>query len=339
MRKSRTTAGPMGLLFVFYAAMAGLALYGQSDGLMVWMELDRVPALAVAAAVELLAAVLFAFADWRRVAFGEQAIAARLLSVSVALGVAVMNYRGHLGNAGQTALYTGASLAGYAVLVLHTEARRRDALRAAGRLPAQAPAYGLALWLRMPGTVWRARQLATADPSLGVYDSIAAAVSEKATAIRHKAIAAALRRKLTTSLDPISADIAMVSYDLDRVASLLAESVDYGRLTAILAADIDPARLSPASGIASADMGSDERPDSGATTRRVRPVASVPTQDLVAAMSARDPKLQPAAIAKAVGVTDRTVRRHLSKLAGQVSGEGADSRPFSAVVPDALAMG
>lgn len=338
MRKP-TTAGPMALLSVFYAAMAGLALYGQSDGLILWLGIDRWSALAVGAAIELLAAVLFTFADWRRVAFGEQAIAARLLSVSVALGVAVMNYRGHLGNTGQLALFTGASLAGYAVLVLHTEARRRDALRAAHRLPAQAPVYGLGLWLRMPGTVWRARQLATADGSLGVHDSIAAAVAEKATAVRHRAIARALRAKLSADLDPISADIAMVSYDLDEVAARLAASVDYGRLTAILAADIDPSRLTPASGVTPVETGHDERADSGSATRRVRPVASVPTQDLVAAMSARDPEMPAAKIAKAVGVTDRTVRRHLRKLADQVSGNEADSRPAAAVIPGALAMG
>src|SRR5918998_5946036 len=124
--------GPLGLLFVFYLAMAGLALYGQSDGLMTWLGIDRWYALAAGFAIELLAAVLLGFADWRRTHRGEQAIAARVLSVAVALGVAALNWYGHDTSIGQRMLFTGASLAGYAVWTLHSNARRRDALRAAG---------------------------------------------------------------------------------------------------------------------------------------------------------------------------------------------------------------
>src|SRR4051812_46668212 len=107
--------GPMQLLAGFYAAMAAIALYGQSDGVMTWLHVNRTVAVAVGAAVELLAAVLFAFADWRRTNQGEQALAARALSITVALGVAAMNFYGHEASTGQRMLFTGASLAGYAV--------------------------------------------------------------------------------------------------------------------------------------------------------------------------------------------------------------------------------
>src|SRR5262245_37323094 len=189
--------GPMHLLAGFYAAMAAIALYGQSDGLMMWLHITRPLAVAVGAAIELLAAVLFAFADWRRTHHGEQAVAARALSIAVALGVAAMNYYGHETSVGQRMLFTGASLAGYAVWVLHTNARRRDALRAAGRLAAQPPVYGLAQWLRAPRTTWRARLLATTYPQMGVRESLAAATDELTTAARHAAIEKALRRKLS----------------------------------------------------------------------------------------------------------------------------------------------
>lgn len=242
MKTSMRATGPMHLLGAFYAAMAGLALYGQSDGLMTWLGVDRVWALAVAVAVELLAAVLFAFADWRRTHHGERAVAARLLSVVVALGVAAMNYYGHHG-VGDTAVYTGASLAGYSVWVLHTEARRRDALRAANRLPAQPPVYGLALWLRTPGLVARARQLAIADPTLGVHDSIVAAETEAATAVRRRATVAALRVLVAQDLDPVTARVTLASCDLDQVAAGIADGIDYDRLTERIVANIAPVWL------------------------------------------------------------------------------------------------
>lgn len=321
MRKP-TTAGPMALLSVFYAAMAGLALYGQSDGLMSWMAIDRIPALAVALAVELLAAVLFAFADWRRVAFGEQAIAARLLSVSVALGVAAMNFYGHEGNIGTTALYTGASLAGYAVLVLHTEARRRDALRAAGRLPAQAPAYGLALWLRMPATVWRARQLAVADPVLGVYDSIAAAETEAATAVRHRALVAALRVAVARDLDPVTGRVALASCDLDAVAVHVAEGMDYNRLAARFVADIAPVW----SGSADADVPprTDEVPAEGSQAGTRRKAATKMTRrpvEVTRAMAAEalaKPGATRASVAKKLRITERRLRQILNEATGEL---------------------
>ena len=327
--------GPLHLLFVFYLAMAGLALYGQSDGLMTWLGITRLAALAVGLAIELLAAVLLGFADWRRTDRGEQAIAARLLSVAVALGVAALNWYGHDTSVGQRMLFTGASLAGYAVWTLHSNARRRDALRAANRLAAQPPVFGVAAWLRAPKTVWRARQLATADPALSVHTAIGQARTELATEARQRAIAAALRRKLSRSLDATSAEIAMVSYDLDEVAARLAASVDYARLTGLLAADIHADRIAagtngkrrtPPTTAEAARVNDADKPQTktpAASRRKATPKPDASTR-IRAAIQAH-PDATQADIARIARTTDRTVRRVLSALRTEtdVSPEGA----------------
>ena len=323
---SRAGSGPLHLLAVFYAAMAGLALYGQSDGLMAWLGVPRLVALGVALAVELLAAVLFAFADWRRTRHGEQAYAARTLSVAVAAGVAAMNFYGHEANPALRALFTGASLAGYGVWVLHTNARRRDALRAAGRLAGQAPVFGISAWLRAPRMIWRARQLAVADPSLSVHTAISKASTDQAREARQAAIAAALRRKLAASLDGVSAEIAMVSYDLDEVAARLAASVDYDRLTGLLAADIHPDRIAagrPTKRHAT-NLDPDATVDGGhivdadkpqprprSTPRRVKTVRPDAAARVRTALAAH-PNATQAEIARVAATSTRTVRRVLS---------------------------
>lgn len=306
-------SGPLYLLSVFYLVMAGLALYGQSESLMVWLDVDRIPALGVGGAIELLAAVLFAFADWRRTYHGERAIAARVLSVLVALGVAGLNFSGHLGTLGTCALFTGASLAAFAVLVLHTNARRRDALRALGKLPATPPDYGLAQTLRHPWITRRARALAIADPSLGVHGSLAAAKAAIRLERRHKAIAQALRAKLARSVDPTTATIAVHTYDLDRIAARLAAEADYDGLTALVAADITPVLLT-----ASADAAATRRiarkadgDDNSATAKPATRRQS--TAERVAKTVAKTPTATTAQVAAKLGVSERTVQRHWPK--------------------------
>jgi hypothetical protein len=238
-----TRQGPLRLLGVFYAAMAGIALYGLSGGLMLWLHAPRLLALPVAVGIELLAAVLFAFADWRRTDKAEKAIAARLLSVVVALGVAGMNWAGHLDQPGPRVLFVGSSLAGYCVWVLHTNARRRDKLRDIGKLSPTGPDYPLAQWMTHPWITRRARTLALKDESLGLYGSLAAAQEQIRTERRQKAIAALLRRKLAGGKDRLAAQIATTTYDLDDLARRLADAADYEGLAVLLGRDLNPARL------------------------------------------------------------------------------------------------
>jgi len=331
MTTTRRARGPLNLLAVFYAAMAAIALYGQSDGLMTWLGVNRLVAVAVGLAVELLAAVLLAFADWRRTEHGEQAIAARALSVAVAFGVAALNYYGHDTSLGQRMLFTFASLAAYGVWTLQSNARRRDNLRASGRYAAPPPVFGLAAWLRAPRVVWRARTLAVADPGLSVHAALSQATEDLATEKRHRAIAAALRRKLARSLDSTSADIAMVSYDLDRVAAGLAKSVDYGRLTGLLAADIDADRIAEGNtrkrrttatgdtstaGVARVDDADKPQPKARAAKKTTAPRLDAAAR--VRKALADNPTGTQKDIARAAGTTDRTVRRVLAAARGDI---------------------
>jgi hypothetical protein len=327
VRRHANSHGPMHLLSAFYAAMAAIALYGQSDGLMVWLRAPRLVALAGAFSVELLAAVLFAFADWRRTHRAEHAFAARLLSVAVALGVAAMNFYGHEGNTGRCALFVGSSLAGYAVWVLHTNARRRDALRAEGKLAPASPSYGLWEWTCHPLMTRRARSIATGDPALGLHDSLHAARAEQAAERRRAAVTSAVRRKLAAGLDPVSAQLAIQSYDLDRIAADLAGRIEYGRLVDLLAADLHPDRLAtgsnhadrrtshrrPGTDAGSAGSDPDTAADTGSTSRRPHPrTPRRDTASAVARLRVRHPDMPAADIARRLGVTDRTVRRHLA---------------------------
>src|SRR5205814_776559 len=153
----------------------------------------------------------------------------------------------------QGGFFAGMSALGYLVWLLHSGARRRDQLRATGDLPPVAPVYGWWSWLRHPGLTRRARGLALADPSLGLYGSLTAARSAARTERRQTAIAALLRRKLAAGRDPLAAQIAVTVYDLDEIAVRLAAGADYDGLTGLIAADLNPDRLLPADALRSPD--------------------------------------------------------------------------------------
>jgi hypothetical protein len=227
-------------LFAFYVATALIALAGQTGAAVEWLHWWPPFALAAVAAVEFGGIVLSAYADHRR-RLGERAYAARTLSAAVAAGAVAVNWLGHHDQL-QGGFFAGMSALGYAVWLLHSGARRRDQLRATGDLPPVAPVYGW-LWLRHPGLTRRARALALADATLGLYGSLAAARTAVRTERRQAAIAALLRRKLAAGRDPLAAEIAVTVYDLDLIAGRLAAGADYDGLTALIAADLTPARL------------------------------------------------------------------------------------------------
>lgn len=244
----RKTGDPVTLLKVFYAVIATIALVGQATGLGQWMPPGVPGTLAVtisvvlATAIELLAAVLLAFADWRRTVHRERAIPARLLSLAVAAGVATLNWFGHPDQSLLQALFVGASIAGYLVWVIHTSARRRDALVRQTAREQRGPDYGIDELLH-PHLVRRARRLWAANQKLGRWGSLHAARAEVAAERRRATIAKALRRKLSEGLDPLAAEIAVASYDLDRIAVGLASRADHDQMVTLLAADLDPGHL------------------------------------------------------------------------------------------------
>lgn len=272
MRRFTRDRGPMWLLGVFYAVMVAISVYGQTDGIIHWRHLHQLAlfgglvhiparglALIPAAAVELLAAVLFTFADWRRSAKFERALAVRALAVAVAAGVAWLNFVAH-SDAFDRALFVGASAAAFAVVVAHTGARRRDAHP--DQVKRTGPEYGLTQWLAAPRVTVRARQLALAVPDAEVEtspqatragslalarqqlaDEAQARLDEQQVRQRDEQITDALRLILGKSVDPVTAKLALASFDLGAIAQRVAAGVDNAGMARLLGADLTPEQL------------------------------------------------------------------------------------------------
>jgi hypothetical protein len=337
---SGRTADVLGSLF--YVTVAAIALAGQVAAASSWLHWRWVFAVPAVGALELGGIALAARADFRR-RLGESAVAARVLSAAVAVFAVVFNWVGH-GDRLAGGFFAGMSALGYSVWLINSGDRRRDQLRAAGKLGATPPVYGLVRWVRQPWLTRRARSLAVADPSLGLHGSLSAAVEQVRVERRRAAIAKALARKLSKGLDPVSAEIAIHTYDLDRIAAGLAEGADYAGLTALLAADLTPARLtapvvgavapvSPAGPVAALPVAA---ASSGST--RVTATASVgrrpSSADRVAKAAARMPQASPAQIAAKLGLSERTVQRHMPARAGQASAGTAGAASDAADAAD-----
>jgi hypothetical protein len=191
---------------------------------------------------------VLANADVRR-RLGERAIASRLLSAAIAAGAVAFNWLAHANHL-LGAFFAGMSALGYLVWLMHTENQRRDRLRVKGDLPPTSPAYEVVEhWLRHPWLTHRARAMAKADPRLGLYESLAAARAEVRRERRQAAISKVLHRKIRSAVDPKTADIAIAVYDLDEIATRLADGADYDGLTALIAADLAPSRLGLSLGV------------------------------------------------------------------------------------------
>lgn len=323
----------------FYVVVALIALAGQAGAAVTWLGWPLWSALAAVAAVEFGGIALSGYADHRR-RLGERALSARVLSAAVAAGAVAVNWFGHHDRM-QAGFFAGMSALGYLVWLLHSGARRRDQLRAAGTLPPIPPAYGLAAWLRHPGLTRRARTLALADPTLGLYGSLRAARTAARAEQRHAAIATVLHRKIRAVVDPTTADIAIAVYDLDQIAARLAAAADYDGLTALVGADLHPARLitpddeadklqaveecavqaretetlrarlAQAETQATRLARTAEQATAKSTTDRAAATKRQPSAaERVAKAIARSPKATDAAIAARLGLSEATVKRH-----------------------------
>ncbi len=253
----------------FYIVVLLVALAGQVSGAVEALHIPLAAAIPAVCALELGGIVVLANADVRR-RLGERAVASRLLSVAIAAGAVTFNWLAHTNHL-LGGFFAGMSALGYLVWLMHTENQRRDRLRIKGDLPPTTPAYELTgHWLRHPWLTMRARALAKADPRLGLYDSLASARAEVRREHRQAAIAKVLHRKIRAAVDPRTADIAIAVYDLDEIASRLAEHADYDGLTALIAADLAPARLAP-NGVLHAAVPAKRRERSEPPTRRDDP--------------------------------------------------------------------
>ncbi len=264
---SGRTANRLGA--AFYLSVAAIALAGQALAAVRWLSWPLLFALPAVAVLELGGIALAARADFRR-RLGERAVAARLLSAAVALFAVVFNWVGHDSHIAG-GFFAGMSALGYGVWLINAGDRRRDQLRADRKLPPTPPAYEVWQWVVHPLVTRRARALAKADPSLGLYESLTAAELAIRTEKRTKAIANRLQVKMTAATDPVTAKIAVHTYDLDEIARRLAAEADYDGLTALIAADLTPDRLA-----ASADSGQ----------RRTRRLRTAPAAPALSASSA-----------------------------------------------------
>ncbi len=226
----------------FYTVVAATALAGQAGAAVAWLHWPLLFAVPAVAALELGGIALAARADFRR-RLGETALAARVLSAAVAVFAVAFNWLGHTDHRAG-GFFAGMSALGYGVWLIQAGDRRRDQLRAEGKLPPTPPVYGYAQWTAHPWVTRRARALALADPTLGLYGSLAAATSAIRAERRQAALSKRLRERVAAAAgDRLTAEIAVTVYDLDEIAARLAASADYDRLTALVAAELDPARL------------------------------------------------------------------------------------------------
>lgn len=235
---------PARLAYWFYAVAATGAVIGQTwvalthipwgTGIPAWVRVAAV--LPFALCLELLAMALAAMAD-ERMRLGEGAYGFRIFSAlvaTVAVGILVL---GHWPHYYWSAAFGVLSSSAYLLWLLHSAARRRDALRAAGKLADTAPDYGL--WRRLRYPIWTARAAELAreghiDQTTGAWRPLALYESLRAAQL---AIRAEKRRPLVAKAveqvvrgdhrDPKMADIAVRTLDLDRVATELESLVDY----------------------------------------------------------------------------------------------------------------
>ncbi|WBB48447.1 hypothetical protein O3597_25755 [Verrucosispora sp. WMMA2044] len=227
---------------LFYVVVLLVALAGQVTAATQKLDIHPLIAIPAVGALELGGIVVMTNADVRR-RLGERAIASRILSAAIAASAVAFNWLAH-DNHLLGGFFAGMSALGYLVWLMHVENGRRDRLRATGAIPATTPAYELlGHWLRHPLITHRARNMAKADPRLGLYGSLHAAREELRLARRDAAVAKVLHRKIRSAVDPATAAIAVHVYNLDEIAARLADIADYDGLTTLIAADLTPARI------------------------------------------------------------------------------------------------
>ena len=275
--------------WVFYAIAAAGSTIGQ-----IWVGVQIPPWPAqldwwwraamvapFAAVIDLGGVVTSAFADARR-RLGEAAYGWRILSAgSVTTGVAI-NVLGHGDVPYLAAVFGGLGVFAYTVWLLHAAARRRDALRAAGKLADTAPVYRFAQWRREPAVTRRARSLALAH-GYSLHESLDLA----RTQLRDEQRRAALAKHVETLIrsrhqDPVRAAIAATTLDIDAVATQLTAHADVAGWARVIGADLLPPQP-PAPGLGARTPGGGElavatvRPSITAPMPRTDVLRRVPT--------------------------------------------------------------
>ncbi|WP_433162783.1 hypothetical protein [Kribbella sp. CA-247076] len=236
--------------YAFYATAAAAALVGQ-----VWAGVTHIPwpetgwstVLKIAvvtpavAVLELGGVATAALADLRR-RKGEQAYAYRAMSFFAALVAVVFNVVGHWRPEERFLAFGfgGLSAFAYVLWLIHSSARRRDALRRAGQMRETGPVYGVVQWIREPKVTWLARSLAI-EHGYGLYESLRAAQHQIRNRSRREAIAGTVAEYIRSEhQDERLAKIAETTYDPDRLAGMLEERINYEVITNKLTKAISP---------------------------------------------------------------------------------------------------
>ncbi|GGL12713.1 hypothetical protein [Mangrovihabitans endophyticus] len=201
--------------------------------------------LPFAGVIDLGGVVCSGFADARQ-RLGENAYGWRILSAaSVSLAVGI-NVAGHRTSPYLAVVFGGLGVFAYTVWLLHTSARRRDALRASGKLAATAPAYGLWQWRREPEITQRAKSLA-AEFGYGLHESLTQARAQLRTEARRSALARHIDTMIRArhAKDPVLAAIAATTTPVDDVAAALLSMIDTKGWARAIAAEIQPPATDP----------------------------------------------------------------------------------------------
>jgi len=236
--------------YAFYATAAAAALVGQvwagvthipwpQEGFSPFLKIVLVtPAVAV---LELGGVATAALADLRR-RKGEQAYAYRAMSLFAALVAVVFNVVGHWRPEERFLAFGfgGLSAFAYVLWLIHSSARRRDALRRAGQMASTGPVYGVVQWAREPRVTWLARSLAL-EHGYGLYESLRAARHQLRNKTRRDAIAGTVAEYIRSEhQDERLAKIAETTYDPDKLAGMLEERINYEVITNKLTKAISP---------------------------------------------------------------------------------------------------
>lgn len=241
--------------YAFYATAATAALVGQvwagvthipwpEEGFSPFLKIALVtPAVAV---IELGGVATAALADLRR-RKGEQAYAYRAMSLFAAVVALVFNVVGHWRPEERFLAFGfgGLSAFAYVLWLIHSSARRRDALRRAGQMATTGPVYGVVQWAREPKVTWLARGLAL-EHGYGLYESLRVARVQMRNNARRDAIAGTVAEYIRSEhQDERLAKIAETTYDADRLAGMLEERINYEVVTNKLTLAISPPPPAP----------------------------------------------------------------------------------------------
>lgn len=230
------------LLYVVVLLTAG---YGQATGIVALLDLPLLFAVPIVAVMELFA-VVFAHNAQERRKLGEGAWASWIFAAALAGFAVVINWGGHYRtNVLLAGFFAGLSAAGFIAYLIISGGRRRDALRAEGKLANQPPIYGPVQWITQPSLTRRARTLAV-EKGLKLHPSLKAARTELEAGKRRRAIYNLVRRDMDDAFGSQVAELVATVADPDRLAAEVERQVDWQRIAGALAARVDPEQFAVA---------------------------------------------------------------------------------------------